>query len=200
MSSVRKAMRNAGIAGVIIAALAGCSGAKSTTSAQPLSFSGRGVIGLDVASIEVVERYRGSASRPHVDHLASPTPTQAVRQWVAERLRATGHSGSAKVLILDASIVESELPRTEGFKAMFTNQQAQRYDGRIEVKIVGEAQDRRFSGSGQASASRSTTVAEDISLAGREDTWNTMTRQLMEDLDGRLQQALREGLRPILRQ
>ena len=198
MSSARGLIRSFRLL-VAVTAVAGCAATQPPARMQPLSFAGRGAIALDAATIQVVDQYRPPGARPNVEQLAPTAPAQAVRQWVAERLRATGRGGSVKVMILDASIVESELPRAEGFKSMFTTQQAQRYDGRIEIRIVGEAPALRFSGSAQAAASRSTTVPEDISLAGREDTWNTLVRQMMEDLDGRLQQALRDGLGPMVR-
>jgi hypothetical protein len=165
----------------------------------PLNFSGRGVIALDVASIQIVEEYQSPMARPHVDHLAPTPPRLAVRRWVADRLRAVGRRGSVEVIIKDASIVEVELPRTEGVKGLFTTDQSQRYDGRIEVKIVAQAPDRLTAGYAQAAASHSNTVPEDISLAGREEVWNTQVREMMNDLDDRLEHGIYEGLGPLVR-
>lgn len=198
VSSMRDGMRGVGLV-IVVLALAGCAASRPPAKVEPLSFTGRGVIALDAATIQVVEQYRAPMAKPNVDQLAPTPPARAVRQWAGERLRAVGRGGAVRVIILDARIVETELPRAEGFKSAFTTQQAQRYDGRIEVRVVGEAPALRFSGSAQAAASRSITVPEDISLAGREDVWNTLVRQMMEDLDVRLEQSLRDGLGPMLR-
>jgi len=180
------------------AVLAGCA-APAPVQSPPLSFAQRGTIALDAATIEIVDQYRPTQARPHVEHRVPTPPALAVRQWAAERLRAVGRTGSVQVIIRDAGIVESDLPRAEGVKSLFTNQQAQRYDGRIEVLITGQNPAARFSGSAQAEVIRSTTVAEDVSLAGREATWTTLVHQMMDDLDQRLTQGIRDGLGPMLR-
>ncbi len=186
-------------AGLLLMAVAGCATPPPPAREAPLSFAGRGVIALDAATIEVVDQYRPPMARPHVDHLAPTPPLVAVRRWVAERLRAVGGSGSVQVIIMDASIVETALPRTEGLKGLFTTDQSQRYDGRIEVKIVGQSPAHRLSGYAQAAATHSTTVPEDITLAGREATWDTLVREMMDDLDDRLDRGIREGLGPMVR-
>ncbi len=178
--------------------VAGCA-APPPAKSVPVDFAGRGVIALDVASIQIVEHYQSPMVRPHVDQLAPTPPRVAVRRWVAERLRAVGHSGSVQVIIKDASIVETQLPRTEGLKGLFTTDQSQRYDGRIEVKIVADAPNRLVSGYAQAAASHSITVPDDITLAGREETWNTLVREMMGDLDDRLEHGIYDGLGPLVR-
>ncbi|MEI6556824.1 MAG: hypothetical protein WCO00_00330 [Rhodospirillaceae bacterium] len=179
-------------------ALAGCA---SQVPVKPpaVSFADRNTIGLDVATIDIVDQYRSPMAKPNVEQLAPNPPGQAVRRWAAERLRAVGRSGSAQIIILDASIVESQLAREQGITAYFTTQQAQRYDGRVEVKIVCQSPTTGLTGYAQATASRSSTVPEGISLAGREEAWDKLVRGMMEDLDSRLSHAVQDGLGPMLR-
>ena len=178
-------------------ALGGCA---SQVPVKPpaVSFGDHSPIALDVAVIDIVEQYRPPMAKPNVEHIAPNPPGQAVRRWAAERLRAAGSSGSAQVIIMDASIVESQLAREQGITAFFTTQQSQRYDGRVEVKIVCRSPSGQ-TGYAQAMASRSSTVPEDISLAGREETWDKLVRGMMEDLDNRLTHAVQDGLGPMLR-
>jgi hypothetical protein len=183
---------------LLLALVTGCA-APPPAKEAPLNFSGRGVIALDAATIEVVDAYRPPRVRPHVDHLAPTPPLAAVRRWVAERLRAVGGSGTVQVIIKDASIIETALPRTEGLKGLFTTDQSERYDGRIEVKIVGQSPTLRLSGYAEATATHSITVPEDITLSGREETWNTLVRDMMEDLDERLGPGIRQGLGAMVR-
>ena len=180
------------------AVLGGCA---SQVPAKPpaVSFADRATIDLDVAVIDVIDQYHSPMAKPNVEHLTPNPPEQAVRRWAAERLRAVGNSGSAQVIILDASIVESQLAREQGITAYFTTQQGQRYDGRVEVKIVCQSPTTGLTGYAQAMASRSSTVPEDISLAGREETWDKLVRGMMEDLDNRLGHAVQDGLGPMLR-
>jgi len=178
-------------------ALGGCA---SQVPVKPpaVSFADRQTIDLDVAVIDVVDQYHSPMAKPNVEHLAPNSPELAVRRWAAERLRAVGHGGSAQVIILDASIVESQLAREQGVTAFFTTQQSQRYDGRVEVKIVCQSPS-GLTGYAQGMASRSSTVPEDISLAGREETWDKLVRGMMEDLDNRLSHAVQDGLGPMLK-
>ncbi len=176
------------------------SGCVTTPSHQQTQTSGpipKGVIALNVANIDIVDQYRPPQAKPNVDHLVPIPPIRAVHDWATGRLRAVGTGGSVQVIILDASIVEVQLPKTQGIKGWFTTDQSQRYDGRIEVKVVGA--EGGFSGYAQAAASRSITVPEDISLAGREDTWTTLVAQMVEDLDNRLEPGIKDGLGPLLR-
>ncbi len=179
-------------------ALGGCA---SQVPVKPpaVSFADHATIDLDVAAIDVVDQYRPPMAKPNVEHLAPNPPGQAVRRWAAERLRAVGRGGSAQVVIMDASIVESQLAREQGITAFFTTQQGQRYDGRVEVKIVCQSPTSGLTGYAQAMASRSSTVPEDISLAGREETWDKLVRGMMEDLDNRLSHAVQDGLGPMLK-
>ena len=48
--------------------------------------------------------------------------------WVHDRLEATGTTRRARARIIDASVKESELPRTKGLTGAFTTDQAQRWD------------------------------------------------------------------------
>ena len=179
-------------------ALGGCASQVPVKPAA-VSFADRPTIDLDVAVIDVIDQYHPPMAKPNVEHLAPNSPGQAVRRWAAERLRAVGTGGSAQVIVMDASIVESQLAREQGLTSYFTTQQSQRYDGRIEVKIVCQSPASGLTGYAQAMASRSSTVPEDVSLASREETWDKLVRGMMEDLDNRLGHAVQDGLGPMLK-
>lgn len=183
---------------LVLPLLAACAQGPQAQPPAAIGFGQFGPISLDVAAIEVVEQYRMPRSKPQVEHLVSVSPAQAVRIWAGDRLRAAGQGGSARVVIKDASIIEIDLPRTQGMKAYFTKDQAQRYDARIEVEVQGQSPRRGFSGFASAVVTRSVTVAEDISVAGREQVWHTLVRQLTEDLNARLDQEIRRDLAAIV--
>ncbi len=179
-------------------ALGGCAG-QAPVKAPPINFADGKTLDLDVAAVEVVEQYRSPMGKPNVEHLAPNSPTQAVRRWASQRLRAVGQAGLAQVVVVDASIVESQLAREQGIGSYFKTQQSQRYDGRVEVKIVIQNSPSGVNGTVQGVATRSQTVPEDISLAGREEVWDKIVREMMEDIDTRLSQAVRDGLGPLVK-
>ena len=163
-----------------------------------VDFSSKPPITLDVASIEVESTYVPPMKEPNVDHLLPLTPSNAVRLWVSQRLKAGGTAGRARVIIHDAAIVEQDLERTEGVRGWFTKDQSQKYEGRIRVEIVVDGTARGYAGSASAAVARSTTVTEDISLNEREKTMMALVNDLATDLDGQLEPAIRTNLFPIL--
>src|SRR3989304_3468878 len=52
-------------------------------------------IKLNVATVEVVVRYRPPMKAPNVEHLFPTPPLKALRTWAADRVKAVGRSGTA---------------------------------------------------------------------------------------------------------
>jgi hypothetical protein len=163
-----------------------------------LDFTAKDPITLDVASIEVESEYVAPMKDPNVDHLITITPSDAVRLWASQRLKAGGSQGRARVVIRDASVKEKELERTTGIKGWFTKDQSEQYDGRIQVDILVEGTARGFTGSASATVARSTSVPEDVSLAERDKTMLTLVRELATDLDSQLEPAIKANLFPVV--
>lgn len=180
-------------------ALSACVQKTAEPPAPPLTFSQYGVISLDVAQVEVVPDYRAAMAAPNVDHLSPMPPLEAIRRWAGDRLRPVGSTGIVRLIVKDAHIKEVQLPRTAGLSGLFTKDQAQRYDGRIDVDLVAQKPDRNnFTGYTSAIVTRSVSVPEDVSLNERERTWLTLTRQMMDDLNARFEDGIRVNLAPII--
>lgn len=163
-----------------------------------VDFSGREPIVLDVASIEVESQYVAPMAPPNIDHELPLTPSDAVRLWASTRLKAGGPQGKARVIIKDASVKEIDLDRTKGIKGWFTKDQSQKYEGKFAVDIVIEGTARGFSGSVSAAVARSTTVAEDVTLAQREKTMTDLVRDMAGDLDVELDKSIRANMFPVI--
>lgn len=163
-----------------------------------VDFSGREPIVLDVASIEVESQYVAPMVPPNIDHELPLTPSDAVRLWASTRLKAGGPQGKARVIIKDASVKEIDLDRTKGIKGWFTKDQSQKYEGKFAVDIVIEGTARGFSGSVSAAVARSTTVAEDVTLAQREKTMTDLVRDMAGDLDVELDKSIRANMFPVI--
>ncbi|MDR6774005.1 hypothetical protein [Azospirillum sp. BE72] len=188
-------------AGTATLLLAACQSAPPRPAPRPVDFSNFGPIVLNAGTIDVVDAYRPMGAK-HVEGRSAVPPAEAVRRWAAERLQAAGGQGRVRVTIRDASIVEVALPTKKGITGYFTNDQAQRYDGRIEVEITGEVPDTGnggFRGVTRSSVTHSSTVAENVSLADREATFLDITRRMMDDLNARLDAGIRKDLAPMVR-
>lgn len=170
--------------------LCACSTAQEMLRPQPISFTQYPLIQLNVANIEIKDEYTSPQQKPNVEHLMPVSPAEAMHGWVADRLRATGGSRTLQVIIRDASVKETELPRTEGVKGVFTNDQAYRYDARldVEMRIYG---DRALSeASLNTLGTRSETIPENASVLSRDKAFNTMIKKLMMDVNAELEKNI----------
>ena len=183
------------------AALAACQSAPVRQAPRPVDFSSFSPIVMNAAAVDFADASRPTGGLVHVEQRASTPPVEAMRRWTAERLQPAGRAGTVRVTVRDASIVEVPLPTTSGVKGYFTNDQAQRYDGRLEVEVAGEAPlagGGSFRGTTKAVATYTVTVPENISLADREATISEVSRRLAEEINARLDAGIRKDLAPMV--
>lgn len=180
---------------IVTAQLAACSSASvaQQRQAQGFSFQQQGPIMLDVAEIEVVDDYTAPMKEPNVEHLIPMSPADAVRLWAADRLKADGTVGRARVVIRDAAVKEVPLQRTEGVRGWFTKDQSERYEGTLSVEVQVEGPG-GYTGFTSVAVARSTTVPEDVSLAEREKAMLALVQSMAADLDAQLDAAIKSNL------
>jgi hypothetical protein len=172
--------------------LAACETPVQTQMLPGLTFAHLAPIKLDVAKIDVVVRYQPNLRAPNVEHLFPTPPSKALKQWVKDRLRAVGGSGVARLVIINASAVETPLAQKKGFTATFTKQQSQRYDATVEARL--EISSSLGRGTTSAHATRFTTVREDITINKRERIWFDLTEALARDFDAAMEKNMRQHL------
>ncbi len=164
-----------------------------------LTYTHLPAITLGVAKIEVVNTSKKSDAALHVESSMPVTPEQAVRNWARDRLRASGVSGVAKVIIENASVTETELARSKGLKGVFTTEQSQRYDADLKVSIRLEGVPRVSEAFAQAEIKRSQTVPEDVSVNVREQALFDLTESVMKDFDPAMAASIRKHLADFIR-
>lgn len=154
---------------------------------KPLRFTQFPPIAMNVGTVNVVEEYRSSLQHPFVEHEFRTSPAEAMRVWVKDRIRTKGGTKRLEVIIKDASVKTDALPRTPGFRGMYTIDQKERYDARLEVefRIYG---DRALSeASVNVVATRSDTAAENFSPADRDALYDRMVHDLMALMNAELE-------------
>ncbi|HEX9701809.1 MAG TPA: hypothetical protein VGA19_03090 [Rhodospirillales bacterium] len=177
--------------------LAACETAAPVQKLPEITFGHLPPIKLNVAKIEVVSRYQPPMKAPNVDHLFPTPPLAAIRKWAADRLRAVGSSGTAQLVIDDASIIETPLERKKGFTATFTKQQEARYDLKAEVSL--DVADGIKRGRAAARAARFVTTREDVTLNQRDRIWFEQTELLMNEFNAEMEKNIRQYLGAWLR-
>jgi len=186
--------------------LAACTNPPDPVRVPDLTYAHLGAIRLAVARIEIVDAYRPPLAPPNVEHRMPAAPAATLRRWAQDRLAAAGGPGSAaaaRFVIRDARVTETELPRTEGLRGLFTTDQGQRYDLRMEAALevldAGSGASGGVAGSVSALATRSRTIAENASLDERERLWFAMVEEATSALTAELERRMRQTLARYLR-
>lgn len=182
-----------------LALLAACETPPNRQVFPTLTFQDRPPIRLDVAQVEIVEAYKAPGTAPHVDHLFPQKPVDVASAWGRDVLRAVGERGMATYTVVDASATQTALPRTSGMTQMFKTELSDRYDLRIEIKLEVGNPLLASTGYVVATATRSQTVAENMTLNQREAVWFQMTESAMRELDKKLEAEIRDKLKPFVR-
>ena len=156
-------------------------------------------ISLAVARVEVINTYQTSTKKPHVEAQFPVSPAKAAKNWARDRLSAAGGTDVARATITKASVVEVPLKRSTGIRGAFTNDQSERYDATLALKIDILDSRGNLLGTVSSQAKRSQTVSEDSSLAEREQVWFRMLESMMTDLNRSLEKQVRQHFSRWLR-
>jgi hypothetical protein len=167
----------------------------STPITQPtptLNFTKYPVINLDVSSIKVIEAYNSPLRPPNIEHLMPYSPADAMQVWIKDRLNTVGSDKLMEITIIDASVIEKDLPKTKGVKGLLTIDQDKRYDARLEVEIRIYGDAALSEADTSISITRSITIPENASANSREAAYTKMIYDLMEMMNTKLEKNIHE--------
>ena len=116
-------------------AVAGCTSSPEPQPGLDLNFAQYGPLPLRVAHIDVIETYQPMSAPPHVELQFTVPPDQAIRRWVADRLRAEGGSANLTIEITNADVLEEMLPVAGGIGGALTDQQNRQWTAHLAVNI-----------------------------------------------------------------
>ena len=183
----------------VVFLLTGCATEVQKPGFSQISFAHLQPISLNVARIEVENRYVSPATRPNVEHEFPVSPAAVASNWGRDRLRAVGQSGVARVVVRRASVVEVPLKRTTGVTGAFTRDQSERYDAIIDMMVELRDADGNVRVTAESTAKRSRSVSENVSLIEREKIWFEMTEAMMSDLNTALENQVRIHMKEWIR-
>ena len=183
----------------VVFLLTGCATEVQKPGFSQISFAHLQPISLNVARIEVENRYVSPATRPNVEHEFPVSPAAVASNWGRDRLRAVGQSGVAWVVVRRASVVEVPLKRTTGVTGAFTRDQSERYDAIIDMMVELRDTDGNVRVTAESTAKRSRSVSENVSLIEREKIWFEMTETMMSDLNTALENQVRIHMKEWIR-
>lgn len=180
------------IVAMLAALVAGCATEPPPDRFAELRYTHLPRIDLAVANVEVMESYRAPARAPNVEHQFPTPPGTAAARWARDRLHAAGGANLVRVSILDASVIEVPLKRSQGLRGLVTTDQSERYDGTLHIRVEMLAPDGRRLAMVESRATRSRSVAENITLAERERVWFRLTEDMMNDINTSLESQIRQ--------
>lgn len=183
----------------VVFLLAGCATEVQKSGFPQISFAHLQPISLNVARIEMENRYFSPATRPNVEHEFPVSPAALASNWGRDRLRAVGASGVARVIVRRASVVEVPLKRTTGVTGAFTRDQSERYEAVIDMMVELRDATGNVRVTVESTAKRSRSVSENISLNDREKIWFEMTESMMADLNTALENQVRIHMKEWIR-
>jgi len=176
---------------IAMTVLSACETTVSSPVIPELSFKHLPALKFAVGRIETVENYRSPLRPPNVEHLF-PTPiSAALRRWSDDRLKAEGGTNVMHVIIEDASVVLEELETNKDLEGLFTTEQAERVDARIQVRIEITDENGTVLAFTNTEAVRSRTTPENVSLSERDQIYNDLTMVLMNDFNTSQEQSIR---------
>ncbi|HZD25889.1 MAG TPA: hypothetical protein VE631_06475 [Alphaproteobacteria bacterium] len=189
---------SAALAAVAVLALAGCS-SEPIQKLPTLSFVDEAPIKLDVAEVQVKEAYTPPLELPNVEHLMPLSPSQAVRTWAHERLRAVGSHGTAEVIIEQASVKQIPLEKSGGLTGLVTTDQEARYDLLLQVRLNLQTANGLSTGYAETTVKRSRTVPENMTLNERDEKLYYLVADSTKDLDEGMDQSIHTHLGDFVR-
>ena len=176
------------------ALLTGCAPSAELPPPIGLNYLANKPIRLNVARVEVIKKYQSSSIAPHVENNFPVPPVAMIQQWVQDRLLPIGKTGYAVVTIEDASVIETSLKGTPGFKGLFTVDQSEQYDASMSVKIEIFDDLGALKCFAYARTKGSRSVAENLTLGQRRKVWIVMMEKIMNNLDAELDLNVRKYL------
>ena len=184
---------------LVFLSVVGCANDAQKPGFPKISFAHLQPISLNVARVEVENRYVPPATRPNVEHEFPVSPAASALNWGRDRLRAGGSSGVARVIVRRASVVEVALQKSTGVKGLFTRDQSERYDAVIDMMVEVRDQAGKVRVTAESIAKRSESVSENISLSERQKVWFRMTEAMMVDLNTSLEKQVRIHMKDWIR-
>lgn len=183
-----------------VAALSACTSAPPAPPTEvSITFQHRAPIALNVAKIELVDRYQPTLRRPHVEHLHKVTPSTVTRAWVDERLRAVGTRGLITLIVEEAGVVEEPVSVTDGFGGLFRDEVDTRLIGVIRARFehidVGPP---GASHSVEVIAEASAEVLESATLNERDLAYFRLVERLAGEFDRVLTTEIEKSLSPLI--
>ncbi|MBF0251314.1 MAG: hypothetical protein HQL35_11890 [Alphaproteobacteria bacterium] len=158
-------------------------------------------VALNVSRLNIRSEYHAPLAPPNAEHRFPTPPERAMMDWARTRLNAAGsppNMAVAEFVVDDASVIETRLDKTKGFKGLLKYEPSERYDATIGATLSVTGGGDGSAGRVRVTASHSVEVSENATLAERERQWFDMVEALMRNFNLQMEQQMALHLGPWL--
>jgi len=175
--------------------LSSCSSEPAPLPPLQLDYSSLGKIYLNTQDVRIINRAGATPQKPpYVGHRFQPLLADALIRWGQDRLQAAGTTGHATMIIKEASVKETPLPKMGGIEGWFTREQESKYIGRIEVSLDAQTPVNNATGMASAHSTFAVTLPEDATEAEKNTAYRKLLDELMKDFNQRMESAIRQHM------
>ena len=154
---------------------------------------------IDTAKIVVKNQFRPPIKTPHIEHTLKMPPGKAMERWLKDRFQPIGSSGILSLIIKDATVTEEPLSIDKSLRGRLTKQQSVMYKMIANASLQIKDKTGKIMAIATASAERTLTAREDISLNDRDRLLLEMVGDLMDDFDDSIQPNIFSHFKPWLK-
>ena len=141
-------------------------------------------------SIEINEVFEKKISYPYIDHTLKVHPSQRITNWVNNNFKAIGNKNIFNVIILDASITQTEFENKEAKNFDEKNNYRYKLFYLIEFNLYNDS--KKLLASTLVETSRSTTSGLYISIQEKEKIINDLIHQSLVDISNESKELLKK--------
>lgn len=178
---------------VALTLLAACASAPPPPKPVPkLAFTSKAAIIAPASSVSFQDEYAPTSASPHVEQAHEIRPDSVAQLWVNKRLKGTSMAhGTITLTVLDASVVQQELPMDTSFKArLLTRQPEYRLVGKLRWRLTYKGPIlTTWTSEGTAEASAS--VLEQSSINDQDQAYADLIDSIAQNFDSRVEEQVR---------
>ncbi|HBN50390.1 MULTISPECIES: hypothetical protein [Thalassospira] len=186
------------LAGAVVALLAACTSAPVQTYPD-VTWRHLDPIVFAAGPIEKVAAYPAGGDNNLESYLPFSLGKMAMN-WPDDRIQTAGTSDVLRYSVTEASITSSVLKTKKGFSGVFTDDQSEKVEMKVSAKLEVLDPNGTQKGEVAATAVRTRTLSESMSVAEREKAVYDETATLLMDLDRELERQINNNLGRFLLQ
>jgi len=148
-------------------------------------------IRLGVAEMQVIPAYASPRRKPHAEHRMTASPQKVAVDWARAKIRAVGRQDRARVIILDASVIEVPVKGKSGFLRRGPDR---RYDAKLTISVEIRSDAGDLIGNVRVTATRSQEVLKGVEGKRLQLIWRDLSERIVRDAANELKRQMQARL------